>query len=277
MKAAPAFSADLGKRAAAGIVMAALATIVILLGGWYFAAVLMVVLLLMAFEWARLTMAESRKRYAVPGLVLLPLLIMVLAHLAVTAAPHPSLALYGGGLGALLLLASALLLRKAGGPSEWLWAVIGIVYLGVPSVAFLALRDQPQGLGLVFWLVLVVVATDVFAYLVGRSLGGPKLAPRISPGKTWSGLCGGAAAAAIIGAAFAWLAGWSVLQGGAFGIILALVAQSGDLFESAIKRRAGVKDSGSLIPGHGGMLDRLDGYLFAAPVLTLLVALDRGF
>jgi phosphatidate cytidylyltransferase len=143
-------------------------------------------------------------------------------------------------------------------------------------VAFLALRDLPHGMQLVFWLVIVVVATDVFAYLVGRSLGGPKLAPRISPGKTWSGLAGGALGAMILGGVFAHLVGWGWPQGALFALILALVAQSGDLFESFIKRRAGVKDSGHLIPGHGGMLDRLDGYLFAVPTLALLVAIDRA-
>jgi phosphatidate cytidylyltransferase len=167
-------------------------------------------------------------------------------------------------------------IRRIGGWSERRWALIGIVYLGVPAVAFLALRDLPNGMQLVFWLVIVVVATDVFAYLTGRSLGGPKLAPKISPGKTWSGLVGGTPGALILGAAVASMVGWSWLQGGLFALILALVAQSGDLFESFIKRRAGVKDSGRLIPGHGGVLDRFDGYLFAVPTLALLVAIDRA-
>ena len=268
--------ADLGVRAAAGVVMAALAAVVIFLGGWYFAIVMMVVLVLMAREWAKLTMADSKKRYAVVGVVLLPLLLMALLQYAVTAAPYPTLALAGGGLGAALLLVTALLIRRVGGWSERLWAVVGIVYLGVPAVAFLALRDLPHGMQLVFWLVIVVVATDVFAYLVGRSLGGPKLAPKISPGKTWSGLAGGALGAMLMGAVFAFLGDWGWARGGAFALVLALVAQSGDLFESFIKRRAGVKDSGRLIPGHGGMLDRLDGYLFAVPTLALLVAIDRA-
>ena len=268
--------ADLGTRAVAGVVMAGLAAGVIFLGGWYFALVMMVVLVLMAWEWAKLTMGQSQKRYAIAGVILLPLLLMALLQLAVRTAPNPTLALLGGGLGAVLLLVSAFLIRRVGGWPERLWAVVGIVYLGVPAVAFLALRDLPNGMELVFWLVVVVVATDVFAYLVGRSLGGPKLAPKISPGKTWSGLVGGATGATILGAGFAFLVGWDWLQGGLFALILALVAQSGDLFESFIKRRAGVKDSGRLIPGHGGMLDRLDGYLFAVPTLALLVAIDRA-
>ena len=269
--------ADLGIRAAAGVVMAGLAAVVIFLGGWYFALVMMVILVLMAREWAKLTMGQSKRRYAVVGVVLLPLLLMALLQYAVTAANEPTVALLGGALGALLLLVSVLLIRRVGGWPERLWAVVGIVYLGVPAVAFLALRDLPQGMQLVFWLVIVVVATDVFAYLVGRSLGGPKLAPRISPGKTWSGLAGGAAGAMILGGVFAHMVGWGWPQGALVALILALVAQSGDLFESFIKRRAGVKDSGQLIPGHGGMLDRLDGYLFAVPTLALLVAIDQAF
>ncbi len=268
--------ADLGTRAIAGVVVAGLAAGVIVLGGWYFALVMMVIVVLMAWEWAKLTMGQSQKRYAFVGVILLPLLLMALLQLAVRTAPNPTLALVGGGLGAVLLLTSAFLIRRVGGWPERLWAVIGIVYLGVPAVAFLALRDLPNGMQLVFWLVIVVVATDVFAYLVGRSLGGPRLAPKISPGKTWSGLVGGATGATILGGIFAFLAGWGWLQGGCFGLVLALVAQSGDLFESFIKRRAGVKDSGRLIPGHGGMLDRLDGYLFAVPTLALLVAIDRA-
>ena len=268
--------ADLGIRAVAGVAMAGLAAVVIVLGGWYFALVMMLVLVLMAREWAKLTMGQSRKRYAVPGVVLLPLLLMALLQYAVTTAPDPTLALVGGALGAALLLVSVLLIRRVGGWSERLWAVVGIVYLGVPAVAFLALRDLPHGMQLVFWLVIVVVATDVFAYLSGRGLGGPKLAPRISPGKTWAGLAGGALGAVLLGGLFAFLGGWGWLQGGIFALILALVAQSGDLFESFIKRRAGVKDSGRLIPGHGGMLDRLDGYLFAVPTLALLVAIDQA-
>jgi phosphatidate cytidylyltransferase len=212
----------------------------------------------------------------VVGVVLLPLLVMVLVHLAVTATTSQPLALVGGAVGAVLLLASAWLIRQVGDRSQRLWAVAGIVYLGVPAVAFLALRDLPNGLELVLWLVLVVVATDVFAYLVGRSIGGAKLAPRISPGKTWSGLAGGMTGAAALGALAAGLAGWPPLQGGLFGALLAVIAQLGDLFESFVKRRAGVKDSGHLIPGHGGVLDRLDGYLFAGPALAVLVALDQG-
>lgn len=268
--------ADLGIRAVAGVVMAALAALVIMLGGWYFAAVMMIMLILAAREWATLTMTDSRQRYAVLGVVLLPLLVMALVQLAVLVAPNAGLTLISGAVGAILLLLSAFLIRRVGDWPQRLWAIVGIVYLGVPAVAFLALRELDRGMELVFWLVLVVVATDVMAYLTGRTVGGPKLAPKISPGKTWSGLCGGVLGAVLVGAAAGGLADWGWLQGGFFAAILALAAQSGDLFESSIKRRAGVKDSGHLIPGHGGLLDRLDGYLFAAPALAMLVALDKA-
>jgi len=116
-----------------------------------------------------------------------------------------------------------------------------------------------------------VVATDVGAYFAGRGIGGAKLAPRISPSKTWAGLIGGVVCAATASWAVLWLAGeagsiWFVGFGGA----LAVVAQAGDLLESAVKRHFGVKDSGSLIPGHGGVLDRLDGFLTVTPVVALV-------
>ena len=124
----------------------------------------------------------------------------------------------------------------------------------------------------VLWLLLVVWATDICAYVVGRSVGGPKLAPRISPGKTWSGLMGGVAGASLVGGHRRAGPGRRLLArrrgrrlpGGRR-------RRCGDLFESALKRRAGVKDSGHLIPGHGGLLDRIDGLVFAAPVFAGLV------
>ncbi len=260
-------SADFTRRAIAGVVMALAAGLVILMGGWLFVAVLMVVVVLAAGEWANLTLRTSPTRYAIGSIALLPLLALLALHLA--ASPPWLL-----GLGFMLLIASIWLLGRIGGWPERGWALYGMLYLGVPAVCLLALRELPDGLQLMLWLVVVVVCTDVFAYLVGRSVGGPKLAPRISPGKTRSGLLGGMVAAGIAGALFAGLTGWSPVSAGLCGGLLALVAQGGDLFESAVKRRAGVKDSGSLIPGHGGVLDRLDGFLFAAPVFALLVAID---
>jgi phosphatidate cytidylyltransferase len=154
----------------------------------------------------------------------------------------------------------------------------GTLYIGLAAGAFAWLRAvPPEGLYLVAWLVAVVVACDVLAFFAGRAVGGPRLAPRISPGKTWAGLggavAGGAAAGAVLASAFG-LTGAGT--GGLAGGILALTAQGGDLVESALKRRAGVKDSGRLIPGHGGLLDRIDGYLTAGPVLAVAIGVWAG-
>jgi phosphatidate cytidylyltransferase len=153
--------------------------------------------------------------------------------------------------------------------------LLAIVYVLGAVIALLWLRHQPGvGRQTVVWIVACVWATDIGAYVVGRSAGGAKLAPRISPGKTWSGLFGGMAWAAVASAlvSYAFDAGQTV-DLAVTGAGLAVVAQLGDLLESAAKRRAGVKDSGSLIPGHGGLLDRVDGLvavLAAVAVIRLL-------
>ncbi len=147
------------------------------------------------------------------------------------------------------------------------WQVAGFVYALVPAIALLWIRDRsPIGLELLMWVFITTWSVDIGAYFAGRTIGGPKLAPAISPNKTWAGLIGGMAAAGVFGGLWAWLLElpavllWLTLP---FG----LGAQMGDLFESWLKRRAGVKDSGNWLPGHGGALDRLDGLVVVA-VLT---------
>ena len=133
-----------------------------------------------------------------------------------------------------------------------------------------------NGLAIILWLLAVIWATDIGAYFAGRGIGGPKLAPRISPKKTWAGLAGGMIAAGAVGATAAIVLDWPNAPGVIlFSIGLAVIAQGGDLMESAIKRAFKVKDSGSLIPGHGGLLDRLDGLMTAAPSVAA-VALIGG-
>src|SRR3546814_641959 len=147
----------------------------------------------------------------------------------------------------------------------------GIPYVGFAAVALLWLRQQPVfGLELVLWLSISVWATDIGGYVAGRTIGGAKLAPRISPNKTWAGFFGAVVGAGVFGGlvALVFRAEMPLLAAVLAGI-LAVVAQLGDLFESAIKRKFGAKDSGRLIPGHGGMLDRIDGLIAAAPVLAL--------
>ncbi len=152
------------------------------------------------------------------------------------------------------------------------WYPLGLLYLAPPILAFLALRHRLDGLAVICWLLAVVWAVDIFAYVVGKTVGGPKLWPAVSPKKTWSGLLGAVAAAALVGAAGGWwLDGWPVWLLAVAGALLALVAQGGDLLESAVKRHFGAKDAGHLIPGHGGLLDRVDGLLAAS--LALAIAL----
>lgn len=152
---------------------------------------------------------------------------------------------------------------------------LGLPYIMLPMIAMLWLRDVPDlGVWLVLWLVLVVWATDIGGYVVGRRVGGPRLAPRLSPNKTWSGLFGAMAAAALLSGLLGLAVG--AAQPALLALLaagLAVVAQIGDLAESAVKRHFGVKDSGTLIPGHGGLLDRVDGLLAAAPVFALALAL----
>lgn len=162
-------------------------------------------------------------------------------------------------------------------PRRPLVRVIAVLYALGALVALLWLRHQPAlGRETVMWIVICVWATDIGAYFLGKLAGGVKLAPRISPGKTWSGLIGGVCWSAVASAAV----GLAFQQGATFtlaliGVGFAIVAQVGDLLESAAKRDAGVKDSGSLIPGHGGLLDRIDG-LVAVLVVVALVRLVVG-
>jgi phosphatidate cytidylyltransferase len=149
------------------------------------------------------------------------------------------------------------------GTSRWL--PVGLFYAGATGLALAAIRsDDRLGLFAMLFVFAVVWATDILAYFVGRALGGPKLAPSISPGKTWSGAIGGAISAVVAGVVFIHflLPGAEIIAAGV-AFVLSVCSQLGDLFESFIKRKFGVKDSSRLIPGHGGVMDRVDGLIFA--------------
>ena len=152
------------------------------------------------------------------------------------------------------------------------WYILGIIYAILPAISLLWIRERDaHGLELLVWTFLVTWSTDIGAYFAGRRFGKRKLAPSISPGKTVEGLYGGIAAATLIGGAWVLATGLG-LPLLALAPVMALAAQAGDLFESSMKRRAGVKDSGTWLPGHGGVLDRLDG-LVPVAVLTALAQL----
>ncbi len=162
------------------------------------------------------------------------------------------------------------------GGTTWLraaWNLLGLPVVVVPCLSLIWLRTLPEtGLEAILWLFGAVWTTDVAAYFIGRRFGRTKLAPRVSPGKTWAGLIGAIIFAAIWSGAWDyWIAGTGLVIMLSLGAITAVIAQTGDLSISWIKRRCGVKDASNLIPGHGGMLDRMDGFLVTAPLLAFLV------
>jgi phosphatidate cytidylyltransferase len=223
----------------------------------------------MAWEWGRLC---RRGHFGQTGIVLVT---VVLAAVAAAALASPTLALGTVVAGAGIVLWAA----REKQDLEPQWTAFGAIWVALPCVCLLLLaRDGPAGRVTLFWALAVVWATDIGAYAAGRTFGGPRLAPRWSPRKTWSGLAGGMICAALIGwATAAWLAISSALPLVLVSAGLAIVAQFGDVAESVAKRRFGVKDSSGLIPGHGGLLDRLDGLLVVIPVVALLTLIgDRG-
>lgn len=162
-------------------------------------------------------------------------------------------------------------LTKGWGPA---WYIGGFLYAAIAALALLWIReraDNADGLRLVLWVFIVVWSVDIGAYFTGRAIGGPKLAPSISPGKTWAGFYGGVAAAALLGGAWVLYSELNLVLL-LLAPLFAAVAQGGDLFESWMKRRAGVKDSGDWLPGHGGVFDRVDGLLPVA-ILTAIAAM----
>lgn len=164
------------------------------------------------------------------------------------------------------------------------WLIGGVIYIGLALHGLWRVRAVDEGLYLAVWLFFVVWATDVGGYLFGRLIGGPKVAPAISPSKTWAGVIGGIICASVIMFAFRRFSGWPEGAGGVGGVALlsvglgalfAVLAQAGDFFESWMKRRAGVKDSGSLIPGHGGLFDRIDGLLPVAIIFPWVLGIAQ--
>jgi phosphatidate cytidylyltransferase len=257
--------ADLRLRILSAAVLAPLALGCIWFGGVAFAGLVALIAIGLSYEWLGLCGRRSSLP-AVLVFVALPLSVVLIA--------------LGGAISALMLLGVATAVASAvgGGLSREKPLAFGIPYLGLAAVALVWLRRPPASGGVnVIVLLLVVWASDIGAYVAGRAIGGPRLAPAISPGKTWSGTAGGLIAAAGVGLAAAAVLGDRPLSWHPVGIalLIGVVSQAGDLFESQLKRWFGVKDSGSMIPGHGGLLDRLDAVLTAAPA-TALLALVLG-
>jgi phosphatidate cytidylyltransferase len=183
------------------------------------------------------------------------------------------------GLGARWLFPAAIAATAVTALHGWFraqggWCASGLAYAAASGLTLALLRgDDRAGLIAILFLFAVVWATDALAYFVGRAVGGPKLAPAISPGKTWSGAIGGAAGGTLAGTILAALTGWGGGWAAAVALALAIVSEAGDLLESFVKRRQGVKDASQLIPGHGGLMDRVDGLVAAGWALYLIGAL----
>ena len=222
----------------------------------------------MAWEWARLCRA-GRVGSSGAALIAVVLAAVVAAAIGMVAV---GIAISIAGAALVLLLAR----REAG---DALWLALGALWLALPCVLLLWLSHgggTGAGRATVLWVFAIVWATDIGAYAVGRRVGGPLLAPRWSPRKTWAGLVGGALCAALAGWGAAHLVEAASLPVVLLSAGLAIVGQFGDLAESVAKRRFGVKDSSGLIPGHGGLLDRLDGLLAVIPAVALLTAAGGG-
>lgn len=263
-------SPELGARVASGVVMVVVALVAAYLGGWPFALFWLAAGAAMTVEWTDMTRVEPRR--AVQG-------VLVLGLAALSACTYFDAGVTVAFLTGLAFLVAGTLLAR--GAESRMWAATGFLYGAVIVVVPPIVRDHPHlGLLGLIWMFAVVWATDIAAYFTGRSLGGPKLFPAVSPKKTWSGFLGGLLAAGLAGFLVAWtaqrlglVAPFSLRNTITLSLIASVASQIGDLGESALKRHCNVKDSSHLIPGHGGVMDRLDGFWAVALILAIVLAI----
>jgi phosphatidate cytidylyltransferase len=249
-------------RAASAAVLIPVVLAALWAGGVWFTFLAGLIAIAVAYEWTRIVHPGDEIQFALHAAGALAGALLPLAD--------------GLGVSILAVLVISVIAFALKRDGSTLWSLLGVPYAGLPVLALVTLRSDPNlGFEAILWVLLVVWATDTAAYFFGRLIGGPKLAPRISPKKTWAGSIGGVAAGAVAGA----VAGALIAGSGAAlalpGLLLSIVAQLGDLFKSALKRRYGLKDTGNLIPGHGGIIDRADGVI-AAVVLAAAIGLARA-
>ncbi|MBR1648050.1 MAG: phosphatidate cytidylyltransferase [Alphaproteobacteria bacterium] len=255
---------NLFQRVVTAVILAPLVIGSIVLGFPYYNLLVLVTGAILSFEWSNMTAKENRSVYAV----------------TYTSAMATAVLLQSWT-GLFIMLAAALIFvyLKAKGEAHRLLISLGVLYIsiGIGSLMWI-LEYTNSSLG-VLWLLLVVWSVDIGGFVFGCSIKGPKLAPSISPNKTWAGLLGGMTLAALVGGVFAY-----IIDGAQYchyyaimAAVLAVIEQIGDLIESAIKRRVGVKDSSNIIPGHGGMFDRIDGLIFTAPILLACIILNSMY
>jgi phosphatidate cytidylyltransferase len=256
-------SRALKTRVLSALVLAAPVLAAVYVGSPVFELVIAAAALAMAWEWYRMCASDAPVGSAIA------VGVTILVAVAAVGLSQPALALSVLGVGAVLVLLIS---------GRHVWLSMGVLYVGFPCVSLVWLRSDPVvGRETIFWLLALVWASDIGAYASGRLIGGPKLAPAVSPNKTWAGLIGAVVCAALVGTATAvllelkefWrLASVSAMFGAA--------SQAGDLLESWIKRRFGIKDTGSWIPGHGGILDRVDALIAVAVMTALITAVAKG-
>lgn len=270
---APAGTANnLAWRIASAAVLAPAGLLCTYLGGWLFLVVCALAAGAILWEWTTLVSGRSEPRVLIPGLIALAAETLLIGNRS-------------GGVAAAAILAGAIAAALAVAvvpprdPATARWGAGGIAYAGVALFGAAILRGDPElGLTALLFLFATVWSTDILAYFVGRSVGGPLLWPRLSPKKTWAGALGGLAGGVAAGTLVAYASGGTKLAvAGILGLGLSIAAQAGDLFESAVKRRFGAKDASTLIPGHGGVMDRLDGFLVAALAAAAVGILRQGF
>ncbi|HEY0439612.1 MAG TPA: phosphatidate cytidylyltransferase [Xanthobacteraceae bacterium] len=257
--------ADLPLRVASALALAPLALVAAYLGGWIFLLFWLAAALGVCWEWMTLVFGAESRRLTTVGWAAL----LVAAACAALGRPE---------WGALAVAAVAGIAAAIAPSGRGAWAAAGAIYAGVLLLAPVILRadaDAAAGFAALLLLFAVVWSTDIGAYFAGRLIGGPKLWPRVSPKKTWSGAVAGTAAAMLAGMLVAKLTGFGALGVALLSLVLSAVSQAGDLFESWVKRRFGAKDASQLIPGHGGLMDRLDGFVIAAAAAAL-IGLARG-
>jgi phosphatidate cytidylyltransferase len=264
--ARPSLGADLKRRVPSAVALGLLALGATWYGGFPFLLFWTLAALIVWYEWATVVRAEPRTTVlAIGGLA-----IAIAAVLLSLKFPLPAL------LAILIGIGTVFALTQPGGDARK-WSAGGLGYAALAAIPIILLRDDPRfGFFAAIWIYAVVWLTDIAAYFCGKFIGGKKLAPSISPSKTWSGAIGGTLFGMLGGAAVATLANarFAVMHL-VVALVVSVFSQAGDIFESSVKRRFGTKDSSHIIPGHGGVMDRLDAFI-AACALALLIGLLRG-
>lgn len=246
---------DLYVRVASALVLVPLAIAAVWFGGYWYSVFIILMGLMIAREWTNIVHDNDERQFLCLAAAALIAGTINMREISFLLIPW------------LVSVICLVLARK-----PWsVWKLIGVPYIALPILGFMMLRNDPiWGLEAIVWCMVIVWAADTLAYFAGRIIGGPKLAPKLSPKKTWAGLGGAVAGAAIASLVFSYITELSYWPLAAVAAQFALVEQAGDILESAVKRHHNIKDSGNLIPGHGGVLDRVDGLLAVVFIAALM-------